>query len=195
MNINASTDLPTTPTYHQIRASYTETTITVYQAYNETIATAALSTQSLNVPTFKPDRMTWIKPSFRWILYRSGHATKPNQEHILALHMTRSGFEQALKWSGRREDGAEVRVQWDPERGMEFEGLGWRSIQIGLRGRAVREGLLGGWVVGIEDVTEVARRIGELVRVGKGEKARALLPKEEVYEFLDEEARVTCGAD
>jgi hypothetical protein len=195
MNINTNTGAPTTPTYHQIRASYTPTTITVYQAYNKTIATCALSTQSLNVPTFKSDRMTWIKPSFPWILYRSGHATKPNQEHILALHLTREGFEQALKWSGRREDGAEVRVQWDPERGMEFEGLGWRSIQIGLSGRAVGEGLLGGWVVGIEDVTEVARRIGELVRVGKGEEAKGLLPKEEVYEFLEDEARVACGAD
>lgn len=78
---------------------------------------------------------------------------------------------------------------------MEFEDLGWRSIQIGLSGRAVLEGLLGGWVVRIEDVTEVARRIGELVKMGKGEEARGLLPKEEIYEFLDEEARVTCGAD
>jgi intein/homing endonuclease len=88
-----------------------------------------------------------------------------------------------------------VRVQWDPERGMNFEGLGHRSIQVGLSGQAVEEGLLGGWIVKIEDFTELAKRIGELVKEGKVEEARQFLPEEKIYEFLDEEARVACGAD
>jgi hypothetical protein len=29
------------------------------------------------VPPFKVDRMTWVKPSFLWMTYRSGWATKP----------------------------------------------------------------------------------------------------------------------
>jgi hypothetical protein len=41
--------------------------------------------------------MTWIKPSFLWMMYRSGWATKQNQEYILAIKMKRSGFEWALK--------------------------------------------------------------------------------------------------
>src|SRR5205085_8080838 len=174
----------TTIPYHQIRATYTLSTITVYQAYSTTIATAALSTQSLsNIPQFNPHRMTWIKPSFRWMLYRSGWASKPNQERILAIHLTREGWEQALKWSGKREDGKCVRVQWDPERGMRFEALEYRSIQVGLSGRAVEEGLFGGWIVKIEDVTGLARRIGELVAEGKVAEARELLPHETVYTF------------
>jgi len=40
--------------------------------------------------------MTWIKPSFLWMMYRSGWATKPGQEHILATQITRDGFEWAL---------------------------------------------------------------------------------------------------
>jgi len=40
--------------------------------------------------------MTWIKPSFRWMMYRSGWATKPGQEHVLAVTIARPGFEWAL---------------------------------------------------------------------------------------------------
>ena len=57
----------------------------------------------------------------------------------------------------------------------------------------VEEGLFGGWIVKIEDVTGLARRIGELVAEGKVAEARELLPQETVYTFLDEEARITCG--
>ncbi len=40
--------------------------------------------------------MTWIKPSFLWMMYRSGWATKPGQEQVLSIEITRSGFEWAL---------------------------------------------------------------------------------------------------
>lgn len=126
--------------YHQIRATFSDESIIVYQAYNSAIADAAIHAQTFDVPEFKQDRMTWIKPSFRWMLYRSGWAQKWNQERILAIHLTRTGFEQALKWSGTKEEGASVRIQWDPERDMEFKPLEWRSIQIGLSGEAVKMG-------------------------------------------------------
>jgi pre-mRNA-splicing factor ATP-dependent RNA helicase DHX16 len=180
--------------FRQVRATYTNSTIIVYQAYNETIAKAAINNQTFTVPQFNPDRMTWIKPSFRWMLYRSGWAQKPNQEHILAIHLTRDGWEQALKWSGTREDGACVRIQWDPERGLNFEPLEWRSIQVGLSGQAVKEGFLGGRIAKIEDVTEVAKKIGELVAKGNLGEAEGLLPTEKEYEFLDDSARNASGA-
>lgn len=180
--------------YRQIRAIYTDSTIVVYQAYNSKIADAALLSQSLNVLGFSPDRMTWIKPSFRWMLYRAGWARKLNQERILAIHLKREGWEQALLWSGSKEDGACIRIQWDPERDIEFKPLSWRSIQVGLSGVAVKQGLLGGWIVKIEDVTDVATRIGELVDTGELEEAKLLIPDEKPYEFLDDSARNACDA-
>lgn len=78
---------------------------------------------------------------------------------------------------------------------MRFEAMDHRSIQVGLSGVAVIEGLLGGWIVRIEDFTERARRIGELVNEAKEDEARELLPEEKVYSFLADEARVICGAD
>jgi len=180
--------------YRQIRATYTDSSIIVYQAYNHTIADATVQHQTLNVPCFKPDRMTWIKPSFRWMLYRCGWAQKVNQERVLAIHLTREGWEQALKWSGRKEEKACVRVQWDPERGMKLEPLPYRSIQVALKEQAVKEGLLGDWIVKIEDVTDVARKVGELVGEGKLEEAKSLLPAETDYTFLDDSARIACLA-
>lgn len=79
----------------QIRALYDATTITVYQAYSPAIADAALRAGAF-VPPFKEARMTWIKPSFLWMMYRSGWGTKPGQERTLAVRITREGFEAAL---------------------------------------------------------------------------------------------------
>jgi hypothetical protein len=55
--------------YRQIRALYDEETITVYQAYSSSIALAAVEHQKLNAsPDFKLGRMTWIKPSWCWMM-------------------------------------------------------------------------------------------------------------------------------
>lgn len=38
-------------------------------------------------------RMTWIKPSFLWMMYRSGGAQKdPGQKRIFAMDIRRDGF-------------------------------------------------------------------------------------------------------
>jgi hypothetical protein len=59
----------------------------------------------------------------------------------------------------------------------------------------VKDGLLCGWIVKIEDVTEVATKIGELVDARQFEDAEALLPAESPYDFLDEATRGACDAD
>ena len=54
----------------QIRAVFDDDTITVYQAYSSTIATAAVENQMLSAsPAFKFNRMTWVKPSWCWMMY------------------------------------------------------------------------------------------------------------------------------
>ena len=78
-----------------MRPSFTDRDITVYQAYSPQITEAALAAGTFAAP-FKRDRMTWIKPSFLWMMYRCGWATKPRQERVLAIRITRDGFEWAL---------------------------------------------------------------------------------------------------
>lgn len=48
---------------NSIRAHFDADTITVYQAYNQEIANAAVANQTF-VPPFKFGRITWIKPTY-----------------------------------------------------------------------------------------------------------------------------------
>jgi hypothetical protein len=162
----------------QIRAAYDDKTITVYQAYNKAIAESAVKHQTFVSPPFKMDRMTWIKPSFLWMMYRSGWATKPDQEHVLAIKITREGFDWALRnaclshfdpevhtsreaWEAQLQN-APVRIQWDPERDIHMNKLDHRAIQIGLSGEAVHK-YVNEWVVSITDITPRCREICSLV--------------------------------
>jgi len=155
-----------------IRAIFDDKTIRVYQAYRPEIAEPALAAGRF-VPPFKMGRMTWIKPSFNWMMYRSGFASKPGQEFVLGIDITREGFEWALAnaalssfilgvhishetWKAQVESKL-VRVQWDPERNWKLEPIqGTRAIQIGLSGEAV-ERYIRNWIVRIENVTPIAR--------------------------------------
>jgi hypothetical protein len=162
--------------FREVRADFDDETIVVYQAYPSVIALPAVAAQRFVTP-FSRERMTWVKPSFLWMMYRCGWATKPGQEHVLAVRMTRAGFEEALAsaclshfeadvhpshdaWQ-QRLSSAPVRVQWDPERDAALDPLPWRSLQVGL-GRGVVPAYVDSWVVGLEDVTDRVRRLREL---------------------------------
>lgn len=179
-----------------VRATYDYDTITVYQAFNETIAHSAVENQTFISPPFKKERMTWIKPSYLWMMYRSGWATKENQESILAIKIKRSGFEWALQnsclshfdgsihssfetWKEALKNSP-VRIQWDPEKDIFLRPLDYRSIQIGLSGIAV-EKYVTDWIVQVDDITENCKYINQLVNEGKISHAMELLPKEQIY--------------
>jgi hypothetical protein len=179
-----------------INAAYDERLITVYQAYNPEIAEAALAAGGF-VPPFSRTRMTWIKPSFLWMMHRSGWATAPGQERVLAIRIRRDGFDWAMRNSclssydagvhashdewRRRLATTSVRVQWDPDRDLRMRTLPQRAVQIGLKGEALRR-YVDEWTTDITDVTELAHEIRDLVRAGHTERAEALRPKERAYD-------------
>ncbi|MFI6361675.1 DUF4291 domain-containing protein [Nocardia sp. NPDC050630] len=187
----------------QIRATYDDSTVVVYQAYSPHIADPALAAGTF-VPPFKRERMTWIKPSFLWMMYRCGWDRKPGQERVLAITMTRTGFESALAraclshyvpelYSDRREWAhrlrtSPVRIQWDPERDLHHRPRSYRSLQVGLSGEAV-DAYVDTWITGIRDVTDQARRIHDLVTAGQLSAAAAALPVERPYPLAGETAR------
>lgn len=159
---------------HVIKAAYSENTVRVYQAYRPEIAKPAVKAGRF-VPPFSMGRMTWIKPSFNWMMYRSGYATKPGQEVVLGIDITRQGFEWALEHSALTRftpaihsspdewrsilTTKPVRVQWDPERDCRLNIIeGVRTIQIGLSGVAV-DYYVHEWIVRIDDVTDLAHRL------------------------------------
>jgi hypothetical protein len=192
----------------QIRASYSPTSVTVYQAYPPEIAGPAVEAGRL-VPPFKRDRMTWIKPSFLWMMYRCGWATKPGQEHVLAIEVTRRGFEWALDhaclshfdpehdsdhraWQERLKV-SQVRIQWDPERSLRMGVLPYRSLQVGLGGEAV-DHYVDEWIVTLADVTPLVRSIRDRLDAGDDRAAEALLPTEQAYPLPAHTATVIGAA-
>ncbi len=185
--------------YRQIRAAFTDEAITVYQAYDPAIAAPAVAAQRFVSP-FKRERMTWIKPSFLWMMYRCGWATKPGQTRVLAIDITREGFEWALERSclshpgdgedheawKRRLHGSPVRIQWDPERDPHHNPLSYRSIQVGLSGEAVAR-YLDQWVLSIIDLTDQVRDIRQALRAGRD--LTDMLPVERPYPLSAELAQ------
>jgi len=192
----------------QIRALYDDRTITVYQAYPPEIAVPSLTAGRFVAP-FKRERMTWIKPSFLWMMYRCGWGSKPGQERVLGVRILRSGFEAALAhaclshydgdldpdrsaWA-RRLRTSPVRIQWDPERSLHLTPLPYRSLQIGLAHEMV-DRYLDEWTVEISDLTDRAHAVRSALAAGEEEAARRLLPDERPYPLPDALSRSVGGS-
>jgi hypothetical protein len=188
---------------HEIRADFDRETIVIYQAYSPTIADAALAAQRFVSP-FSLHRMTWIKPSFLWLMHRSNWGQKSRQERVLAVRITRAGWEKALslavltsfdptvfrspdEWAERFRT-APVHLQWDTERSLRGAALPYYSIQIGL-GRQIIGHYVEQWVTRIEDDTPRVRKMYEMIRSGQAEKAKRHLPPEKVYPIGSDLAR------
>ncbi len=181
----------------EIRAVYNQDSIRVYQAYCESIAFEAVKLGRFG-EHFSMNRMTWIKPSFLWMMYRCGWAQKEGQERVLAIDIKRTGFDSAVrqavvstynkndslsmeKWK-EMVRSSDVRVQWDPEKDINGNNLPYRSIQIGLRGQAVRD-YVNDWIINISDITDYVKELNEL-RLNKRDISD-MLPKEKVYKISD----------
>ncbi|CAM3238892.1 DUF4291 domain-containing protein [Stackebrandtia soli] len=170
---------------HQIRADHDASTIVVYQAYAPVIADAALRAGRFVAP-FSFGRMTWIKPSFLWLMHRSNWGRKPGQERILAVRMTREGWERALSdavlttGDPTAVASAPVHVQWDPERSARGAALNHYSIQVGI-GRHLIRTFVEEWIVSLTDLTPQVRKAAALMRTGHATKASRLFPSERVY--------------
>jgi hypothetical protein len=185
---------------HEIRADFDRDTIAIYQAYSPAIADAALKAGRFVAP-FSFQRMTWIKPSFLWLMHRSNWGQKSGQERVLCVRIRRSGWDRALslavltsfepaaftspeEWA-KQFSVARVHLQWDPERSLRGAWLPYYSIQVGLSRHVIRE-YVDDWVVAIDDFTLRVRKIYHLLQSGQADKAKRQLPPERVYP-------VSCG--
>lgn len=193
-SVTAPTDKQAPP-LRQIRAVYDDSSIRVYQAYSAAIANSALELGRFASPPFKMERMTWIKPSFLWMMYRSGWGLKDSgQSRILAIDISREGFAWALahgcashptesmtprEWQDLKANSP-VRIQWDPERDLHHTPLNHRAIQIGLGSKAVQL-YVHEWIRKITDVTPLAQAIQTQVQNGNLAQAQAMLPLERPY--------------
>eukprot|EP00164_Ancoracysta_twista_P001428 GFYU01001862.1.p1 GENE.GFYU01001862.1~~GFYU01001862.1.p1 ORF type:complete len:230 (-),score=61.60 GFYU01001862.1:260-949(-) len=173
------------------RGEWDDEGVYVYQAFNNEIADYAIEHQQFGGPYFNPTRMTWIKPSFAWVLYRSGYGRKHNQERVLKIKVSHEALASLLSHCECKHGGGGSlgRVQWDPERdlmtaeaGEPRRMLSTRAIQIGLKGRVSAEYVKS--VMSIEDVTELSHDV-QAAHMSKSTDAMAALvprlPQERPY--------------
>lgn len=180
-------------TGRHILAQFDDTSIVVYQAYRPATGRFAAAHGYFG-EGFSLNRMSWIKPNFLWMMYRSGWGTKEGQEVTLAVRLKRSAFDEILaaavhssflpdvypsekEWQQAVEKSS-VRLQWDPDHHPSGAKLERRAIQLGLRGDVLHH-YAQDWIVNIEDISEFVRQQQEFVKAGDWSKL--LTPCEFVY--------------
>ncbi|MCB8945244.1 MAG: DUF4291 domain-containing protein [Ardenticatenaceae bacterium] len=188
-----------------IMAQYDEQTIVVYQAYRPAIGHFAARNNYFG-GDFSYSRMSWIKPNFLWMMYRSGWGTKPNQEVTLAIHLKRTYFDVLLReavassYSGTqfatREEwqravaNSDVRSQWDPDHNPSGGREERRAVQLGLRGQML-QGFKGEAIISIEDISGLVAE--QQVNARNEKYADLVTPFESVYPVTNSSVRNRLG--
>lgn len=188
-----------------IMAQYDADSIVVYQAYRPAIGEFAVH-RGFFGGEFSLNRMSWIKPNFLWMMYRSGWGLKEGQEVTLAVRIKRrafdaiaaaavySSFEPAVygsmaEWQ-QQVAASDVRLQWDPDHDPHGRALDRRAMQLGLRGeflaKYARE-----WIVGIEDISEFVR--AQRIVLEQEGIAALTTPREETYPIGDPQVAARLG--
>ena len=176
-----------------ILAQFDENSVVVYQAYRSAIGNFAAENGYFG-GEFSLNRMSWIKPNFLWMMYRSGWGTKAGQEVVLAIWIKRSAFDEILAAAVHsnfqpkvysNETGwktavakSSVRLQWDPDRHPSGAKVERRAIQLGLRGE-VLSNYARNWIVKIEDISEFVRQ--QYQQVKSDNLTELITPWETVY--------------
>ena len=180
-----------------ILAQFDDSTIVVYQAYRPAIGRYAAEHGKFG-GDFSFSRMSWVKPNFLWMMYRSGWGVKVDQEITLALRVRREFFDSILAaavpstWDRERfasEDDwskavsrSSVRLQWDPDHHPSGAKLERRAVQLGLRGEVLE-------LFGQRELVEVID-LSEFVT-----EQRSLLLTNGVSALVTPRERVYCPAD
>jgi hypothetical protein len=187
----------------QLLAQYDADTVVVYQAYRPEIGHVAARHGRFG-DGFSLSRMSWIKPNFLWMMYRSGWGTKEGQEVVLAIRLRRPGFDAILaqavpstfdpkrfdsetSWS-KAVASSSVRLQWDPDHHPSGAREERRAIQLGLRDSALKS-YVSEWIVSIEDISpfvaEQRRHLKDL--------SSLRTPREESYPIAAPEVAKALG--
>ena len=176
-----------------IMAQFDADSVVVYQAYNPRIGGYAAQHGHFG-GDFSFARMSWIKPNFLWMMYRSGWGTKPDQEVTLAVRLRRPFFERILgqavvssfdashypsheEWQ-KAVVQSEVRLQFDPDHDPRGKPLARRALQLGLRGATLRE-YGGDALLDIEDISDFVAQ--QRKHAQAGDYQALLTPSEAPY--------------
>jgi hypothetical protein len=190
-----------------VLAQFDDDAVVVYQAYRPEIGHFAAERGYFG-GDFSLDRMSWIKPNFLWMMFRSAWGTKEGQEVTLAVWIKRLAFDAILneaihstfvpelyashsEWK-QAVACSSVRLQWDPDHDPSGAKVERRAIQLGLRGDVLahyaRE-----WIVHLEDISDFVAQQRPFARAAVCD--RLMVPREEVYPVADRDVAARLGID
>ena len=188
-----------------ILAQYDKNSIYVYQAFNPSIANFAIK-NSFFGGDFNFKRMSWIKPGFLWMMYRSSWGTKNGQEVVLAIKIKISFFNYILElvvpsyydpelyssiFSWKEALAASlVRIQWDPDHLPNGNKLKRRAIQLGLRGEVLRT-YCSDAILDIVDISDFVA--SQRINVISGDISQLEIPVENAYILKNPEVMRRLG--
>ncbi|WP_166831599.1 DUF4291 domain-containing protein [Thalassoroseus pseudoceratinae] len=176
-----------------ILAQFDDKTIIVYQAYRPEIGHFAVTHGHFG-GEFSYSRMSWIKPNFLWMMYRSDWGRSQGQEVVLAIRLRRAFFDSLLEqavpssfvpelfenhnaWKAAVAS-SDVRLQWDPDHDPTGGKCERRAIQLGLRGKSL-DAYGKEEIVEIIDMSDFVARQRDLI--GDWQSGKLLTPSEHVY--------------
>ena len=190
-----------------ILAQFNDDSIVVYQAYRPSIGHFAVENQFFG-GDFSLGRMTWIKPNFLWMMYRSSWGQSEGQEVVLAVRLRRNAFDEILRnavhssfapgpyanqeaWKQAVKD-SHIRLQWDPDHGPTGGKLERRAIQLGLRGPVIAK-YARDWILEIEDISDFVAK--QRQHALGGDHAQLQTPSERIYPAPDTDTAIRLQLD
>ena len=190
-----------------ILAQFDDETIIVYQAYRPEIGKFAAKHGYFG-GEFSYNRMSWIKPNFLWMMYRSDWGRSQGQEVVLAIRLRRPFFDSLLEqavpssfvpelfechdvWKAAvaRSD---VRLQWDPDHDPNGGKCERRAVQLGIRGKTLEE-YGKNEIVEIIDMSEFVAE--QRAFIGDWKSGKLVTPAEQVYVPSSTVATANIGLD
>jgi hypothetical protein len=185
-------------TGRHILAQYDDQSVVVYQAYRAAIGHFA-AYHGYFGGEFSLNRMSWIKPNFLWMMYRSGWGKKEGQEVVLAMWIKRAAFDEILtaavhssfepevyasnsEWQ-KAVKHSQVRLQWDPDHHPSGAKLTRRAIQLGLRGETLAA-YARDWILDIEDISEFVQQQRQNLAP---DYSQLITPRETIYPVVNAE--------
>jgi hypothetical protein len=177
-----------------IIAQFDKDSVIVYQAFNDAIAKYAVDNQRFGGDSYDFGRITWLKPSFLWMMYYSGWARNENQENVLAIRVSKQGFEHILRhavmskfvrsihsdqesWEKQLAQSG-VHLRWESYHDLFGDKTERKAARIGLSGQELRR-FNEEWILEIRNITDFVKEQQALVKASKLDKVK--IPRERAY--------------
>lgn len=177
-----------------IIAQFNKESIIVYQAFKNSIASYAVEHQRFGGEDYEFDRTTWLKPSFLWMMHYSGWGKKENQENVLAIKMSRKGFDEILRFAvmttfykeiygdnaswKKLLESSDIQLQWEPYHDLHGNKTDRKAVKIGLSGKML-ERFNNEWIQKIENITPYVEQQQDLLNANRINEVR--VPQERAY--------------